>query len=113
MGVVGTAVVVGGAAHYGAKRANQQAASQDQAQQAAYEEGMAAAQQQAPAAAPRRDDAAAEIRSSHASAGTGRGVRGHGAKPPAGQGRRTVGSTVLRLSTTAGWSFFGVGVIRQ
>ncbi len=51
MGVVGTAVVVGGAAHMGAKSANKQAAAQDQAQQAAYDQGVAAAQQQ-PAAAP-------------------------------------------------------------
>jgi hypothetical protein len=62
MGVVGTAVVVGGAAHYGAKKANQAADSQDQAQQAAYEQGLAAAQQQAPAApAPAEDDPMAEV----------------------------------------------------
>jgi Short C-terminal domain len=62
MGVVGTAVVVGGAAHYGAKKANQAAASQEQAQQAAYEQGLAAAQQQAaPAPAPVEDDPMAEV----------------------------------------------------
>jgi hypothetical protein len=62
MGVVGTAVVVGGAALYGTQKANQAAASQEQAQQAAYEQGLAAAQQQAPAApAPAEDDTMAEI----------------------------------------------------
>jgi hypothetical protein len=62
MGVVGTAVVVGGAAHYGTKKANQAADAQDQAQQAAYEQGLAAAQQQAPAApAPVEDDPMAEV----------------------------------------------------
>jgi hypothetical protein len=57
--------VVGGAAHYGTKKANQAAASQEQAQQAAYEQGLAAAQQQAPAApapaAPAEDDPMAEV----------------------------------------------------
>ena len=62
MGVIGTAVVVGGAAHYGTKKANEAAASQDQAQQAAYEQGLAAAQQQAVAApAPVEDDPMAEV----------------------------------------------------
>ena len=62
MGVIGTAVVVGGAAHYGTKKANEQAAAQEQAQQAAYEQGLAAAQQQAVAApAPAEDDPMAEI----------------------------------------------------
>ena len=62
MGVVGTAVVVGGAAHYGAKKANQAASSQDQAQQAAYDQGMADAQP-APAApaAPAEDDPMEEV----------------------------------------------------
>src|SRR5207244_7960922 len=58
MGVVGTAVVVGGAAHYGAKRANQQADAQDQAQQAAYDQGVAAGEQ--PAAAPPAPSSPAE-----------------------------------------------------
>lgn len=62
MGVIGTAVVVGGAAHYGTKKANQQAAAQDQAQQAAYEQGLAAAQaQQAAVPAPAEDDPMAEV----------------------------------------------------
>jgi membrane protease subunit (stomatin/prohibitin family) len=61
MGVVGTAVVVGGAAHMGAKSANKQAAAQDQAQQAAYEQGVAAAQQQPAAAAPAEDDPMEEV----------------------------------------------------
>ena len=62
LGVIGTAAVVGGAAHYGTKKANQAAASQEQAQQAAYEQGLAAAQQQAaPAPAPVEDDPMAEI----------------------------------------------------
>jgi hypothetical protein len=61
MGVVGTAVVVGGAAHMGAKSANKQAAAQDQAQQAAYEQGVAAAQQQPAAAAPTEDDPMEEV----------------------------------------------------
>jgi len=75
MGVVGTAVVVGGAAHMGAKSANKQAAAQDQAQQDAYEQGMAAAQQQAavaPApAAPAVPDDAAEIQKYAAMLGQG------------------------------------------
>ena len=62
MGVIGTAVVVGGAAHMGAKSANKQAAGQEQAQQAAYDQGVAAAQQQAVAApAPAQDDPMAEV----------------------------------------------------
>ena len=62
MGVVGTAVVVGGAAHMGAKSANKQAAAQDQAQQAAYDQGVAAAQQQPAAApAPAEDDPMEEV----------------------------------------------------
>ena len=62
MGVIGTAVVVGGAAHNGTKKANQAAASQEQAQQAAYEQGVAAAQQQPVAApAPVEDDPMAEV----------------------------------------------------
>ena len=62
MGVIGTAVVVGGAAHMGAKSANKQAAAQDQAQQAAYDQGVAAAQQQVAAApAPAEDDSMAEL----------------------------------------------------
>lgn len=62
MGVVGTAVVVGGAAHYGAKKANQSAAASDQAQQAAYDQGVAAASPQAaPAPAPAQDDPMAEV----------------------------------------------------
>jgi len=74
MGVVGTAVVVGGAAHYGAKRANQQADAQDQAQQAAYDQGVAAAQQQAaapPAPASPAEDDAAEIQKYAALLGQG------------------------------------------
>ncbi len=72
MGVVGTAVVVGGAAHYGAKRANQQADAQDQAQQAAYDQGVAAAQQQSAApAAPAESDDAAEIQKYAALMGQG------------------------------------------
>ena len=75
MGVVGTAVVVGGAAHMGAKSANKQAAAQDQAQQDAYEQGLAAAQQQAavaPApAAPAVPDDAAEIQKYAAMLGQG------------------------------------------
>ncbi len=75
MGVVGTAVVVGGAAHMGAKSANKQAAAQDQAQQDAYEQGVAAAQQQAavaPApAAPAEPDDAAEIQKYAALLGQG------------------------------------------
>ncbi len=64
MGVIGTAVVVGGAAHMGAKSAQKQAAGQEQAQQAAYDQGVAAAQQQAaaaPAPAPAQDDPMAEV----------------------------------------------------
>ena len=54
--------MVGGAAHYGTKKANQAAASQEQAQQAAYEQGLAAAQQQPVAApAPVEDDPMAEV----------------------------------------------------
>ena len=75
MGVIGTAVVVGGAAHMGAKSANKQAAAQDQAQQAAYEQGVAAAQQQAAVAAapaaPAEPDAAAEIQKYAALKGQG------------------------------------------
>jgi Short C-terminal domain len=76
MGVIGTAVVVGGAAHMGAKSANKQAAAQDQAQQDAYEQGLAAAQQQAavapaPAAAPAVPDDAAEIQKYAAMLGQG------------------------------------------
>lgn len=75
MGVIGTAVVVGGAAHMGAKSANKQAAAQDQAQQDAYEQGMAAAQQQAPVAAapaaPAVPDDAAEIQKYAAMLGQG------------------------------------------
>ena len=56
MGVVGTAVVVCGAAHMGEKSANKHAAAQDQAAQ------QAAAQQQATAApAPAEDDPMAEV----------------------------------------------------
>jgi len=69
-GLIGTAVVVGGASYLGTKSANKAAAQQEQAQQNAYEQGMAdaaqqqqmaAAQQQAaaaPAAPPQSDDAA-------------------------------------------------------
>jgi hypothetical protein len=74
MGVIGTAVVVGGAAHMGAKSANKQAAAQDQAQQAAYDQGAAAAQQQAAAvapAAPAELDDAAEIQKYAALKGQG------------------------------------------
>lgn len=78
MGVIGTAVVVGGAAHMGAKSANKQAASQEQAQQAAYDQGAAAAQQQAAAvaaapapAAPAELDDAAEIQKYAALKGQG------------------------------------------
>jgi hypothetical protein len=74
MGVVGTAVVVGGAAHYGAKKANQQAAGQEQAQQAAYDQGAADAQPQAvaaPAPAAQADDDAAEIQKYAALKGQG------------------------------------------
>jgi hypothetical protein len=74
MGVIGTAVVVGGAAHMGAKSANKQAAAQDQAQQAAYDQGVAAAQQQAvaaPAPAAQADDDAAEIQKYAALMGQG------------------------------------------
>ena len=61
-GLIGTAVVVGGAAHMGAKSANKQAAAQQQAQQDAYDQGVAAAQQQAAAApAPAQDDPMAEV----------------------------------------------------
>ena len=52
VGLIGTAVVVGGAAHMGAKSAQNQAAGQEQAQQAAYDQGVAAAQQQAAPAVP-------------------------------------------------------------
>jgi uncharacterized protein YdgA (DUF945 family) len=61
MGVVGTAVVVGGAAHYGAKKANQSAAASEQAQQDAYNQGVAAAQQAPAPAAPAEDDPMAEV----------------------------------------------------
>ena len=74
MGVVGTAVVVGGAAHYGAKKANQQAAGQEQAQQAAYDQGAADAQPQAvaaPAPVAQADDDAAEIQKYAALKGQG------------------------------------------
>ena len=75
MGVVGTAVVVGGAAHMGAKSANKQAAAQDQAQQDAYQQGLAAAQQQAAVApapvAPAEPDDAAEIQKYAALLGQG------------------------------------------
>jgi hypothetical protein len=74
MGVIGTAVVVGGAAHMGAKSANKQAAGQEQAQQAAYDQGAAAAQQQAAAAAPAAPaelDDAAEIQKYAALKGQG------------------------------------------
>jgi hypothetical protein len=73
-GVIGTAVIVGGAAHMGAKSANKQAAASEQAQQAAYDQGMAAAQQQAPAAPPPAapaDDDAAEIQKYAALMGQG------------------------------------------
>jgi len=61
-GLIGTAVIVGGAAHMGAKSANKQAAASEQAQQAAYDQGVAAAQQQVAAApAPAQDDPMAEV----------------------------------------------------
>ena len=61
-GLIGTAVVVGGAAHMGTKSAQKQAAGQQQAQQDAYDQGVAAAQQQAAAVpAPAQDDPMAEV----------------------------------------------------
>jgi len=72
VGVIGTAVVVGGAAHMGAKSAQKQAAGQEQAQQAAYDQGVAAASQQAAApAAPAELDDAAEIQKYAALKGQG------------------------------------------
>jgi len=75
VGLIGTAVVAGGAAHYGAKKANQQADASEQAQQAAYDQGVAAASQQAapaPApAAPAELDDAAEIQKYAALKGQG------------------------------------------
>jgi len=75
VGVIGTAVVVGGAAHMGAKSANKQAAASEQAQQTAYDQGVAAASQQAapaPApAAPAELEDAAEIQKYAALKGQG------------------------------------------
>jgi hypothetical protein len=74
MGVIGTAVVVGGAAHMGAKSANKQAAASEQAQQDAYNQGAADAQPQAvaaPAPVAQADDDAAEIQKYAALKGQG------------------------------------------
>ena len=62
-GLIGTAVVVGGAAHMGAKSAqrSQAAAQQEADQDAQIAELQAQAQQPVAAAAPAQDDVIAEI----------------------------------------------------
>lgn len=63
-GLIGTAVVVGGASYMGTKMATSSAQKAEAQQQAAYDAGAAAAQQQAAAAqpaAPAQDDQMAEL----------------------------------------------------
>jgi len=73
MGVIGTAVVVGGAAHMGAKSAQKgQAAAQQEADQNAQIAELQAQQTAAPApAAPAEPDPAAEIQKYAALMGQG------------------------------------------